>query len=377
VARGDQPGSAEATYEPTARRLADARRDGQVAHSADLRGAIALAATGAALALLGPSIVGQLVATFAAGLRLAPAREPMAAAAARALDSGARVLAAPLMVVVTFTLAAGLIQTGGLWTGVPRADLGRLWPGWAGGRRGTAGSPWSSSSSFFLGPLAGLARAVVVLVVAATTLGGLAPLLIGLAGASGARSLGAFGVAARALGGRLALVLLLLGALDYAWVRARHRRALRMTRRDLERERREQEGDALVRAERRRLRGELSAGGAIAGVGRADLVVAGVGGDSDSADSVSGDRVAIALVYERGGPRAPVVVAVARRAAAGPLLAAARAAGVPVARDPDLAAVLERLDAGAEIPASTYERVAELLRGAIAIDAHGASRQDA
>ena len=362
MARGHQPGSAEATYQPTARRLADARRGGQVAHSGDLTAAIALAATGATLALLGPSIVGQLVATFAAGLRLAPAREPLATAAARALDTGARVLAAPLAVVVTFTLAAGLIQTGGLWTGLPRADLGRLWPGWAGGRRGTERSPSSWSSLLFLGPLAALARAVVVVLVAATTLGGLAPLLVGLAGASGARFLAGLGAAARSLGGNLVLVLLLLGVLDYAWVRRRHRRALRMTRRELERERREQEGDALVRAERRRLGGELSADGAIASAGRADLVVVGDRAHNVSDDRVSEERVAVALAYERGGPRAPVVVAVARRAAAAPLLAAARTAGVPVARDPDLAAVLERLDAGTEIPASTYERVAELLR---------------
>jgi type III secretion system FlhB-like substrate exporter len=297
---------------------------------------------------------------FAAGLRGAPAREPLATAAARAFDSGARVLAVPLAVVLTCTLAAGLIQTGGLWTGVPRVDLGRLWPGWAGGRGGSSGAPggapWLSSS---MAVAAGLAKVAVVALVAASTLGGLMPGLVGLAGASGGRSLAALGAAARVLGGRLLLVLLLLGAIDYLWVRGRHRRALRMTRREIERERREQEGDALLRAERGRLRGQLAASGAgdLKGVGRADLVVTGG----------AGDRLAVALAYQPGGARAPVVVAVGRGAIAASLLAAARASGVAVARDPDLVALLQRLDAGAEIPPSTYQRVAEHLRASVAV----------
>ena len=374
MARGQQAGSAEATLErteePTARRLAEARRGGQVAHSADLRAAVALGATGAALALLGPSIVGQLTATFAAGLRRAPAREPLATAAARAFDSGARVLAVPLAVVLTCTLAAGLIQTGGLWTGVPRVDLGRLWPGWAGGRRRSGGAPWLSSS---MAVAAGVVKAAVVVLVAACTLGGLMSGLVGLAGASSGRSLAAFGAAARVLGGRLLLVLLLLGAIDHVWVRGRHRRALRMTRREIERERREHEGDPLLRAERRRLRGEPLARGSgdRDGVGRADLVI-----------TSEGDRTVVALAYQRGGERAPVVVAVGRGAIAASLLAAARAAGVAEARDPDLLAALQRLEAGAEIPPPTYQRVAEHLRAVVdgeeaRADAHGTSRQDA
>ena len=359
MARGGESGSsAAASHEPTARRLADARRAGQVAHSADLRGAIALAATGAALAWLGPSIVGQLVATFAAGLRLAPAREPLGSAAARALDGGARILSVPLAVVLVFTLAAGLIQTGGLWLGPPRPELGRLRPGWAGGR----GRDLAAAGA---GALAGLAKAAVVALVAALALGTLLPRLCGLAGASAARALAAFGVAAQVLGGRLLLALLLLGALDYAWVRGRHRRALRMTRREIERERREQEGDPGLRAERRRRHGEPSLDGALGGVARADLVV--TGGAADPS-------LAVALAYQPGGPRAPVVVAVGRWAAAATVLAAARAASIPVVPDPDLAAVLERLEAGAEIPEASYQAVAELLRAAMP---HGASRQGA
>src|SRR5438105_3615179 len=100
----------QATHEPSAHRIADARRAGVVAHSADLRVAMALAAVGCALASLAPAIAGQLVATFAAGLRGATRGDQLAAAGARALDSVARVLAVPLAVAFVATLLAGLLQ---------------------------------------------------------------------------------------------------------------------------------------------------------------------------------------------------------------------------------------------------------------------------
>jgi type III secretion system FlhB-like substrate exporter len=76
----------------------------------------------------------------------------------------------------------------------------------------------------------------------------------------------------------------------------------------------------------------------------------------------------VALAYDRGGAPAPVVVAVGRGAIAASLLAAARAGGIAVARDPDLVTVLQRLQAGAEIPPPTYQRVAEHLRAAAPVD---------
>jgi type III secretion protein U len=324
------------TYDPTPRRLAEARRRGDVAQSRDLRAALALAATGAVLIASAPSIAGLLRAYVATALTQAARGEGVRAAAVLALDTGLRILAVPLAVAFATPILVGLVQTGGLWVGLPRADVGRL----AVGRRRQGEA------------LAALVRGVfaiaILLLVAAVTL---APLLPRIASPGGTPPLVVFGAVAERLGVRLILAALLVGVADEISIRLRHRRRLRMTRSEIDRERKELEGDPIHRQARRREHQRVH-GGADSGagdVGRADLVV------------TAGD-VAIALCYDPDGGRAPIVVATGR----GPVAAArvvgeARAAGVPIAADAGLAATIAELSPGAEIPEATYETVAALL----------------
>jgi type III secretion protein U len=78
-----------------------------------------------------------------------------------------------------------------------------------------------------------------------------------LAGAPAAGVLAALGRLALELAGALALATVALGAADFALRWGRHRRALRMTRDELRRERKEAEGDPVHRAERRRRHREV------------------------------------------------------------------------------------------------------------------------
>jgi flagellar biosynthesis protein len=70
--------------------------------------------------------------------------------------------------------------------------------------------------------------------------------------------------------------------------------------------------------------------------------------------------MAVALGYE-SGKRAPEVLARGAGLLAERIIALARAAGVPVKQDADLAEVLAGLEVGAEIPPELYEAVAEVL----------------
>jgi len=72
-------------------------------------------------------------------------------------------------------------------------------------------------------------------------------------------------------------------------------------------------------------------------------------------------QLAVALGYQPGEGRAPQVLARGWGLLAEHILEAARAHGVPVREDADLAEVLARLDVGAEIPEELYEAIAELL----------------
>jgi flagellar biosynthesis protein len=72
-------------------------------------------------------------------------------------------------------------------------------------------------------------------------------------------------------------------------------------------------------------------------------------------------QLAVALGYEPGGRGAPEVLASGAGLMAERIIEKARASGVPVREDSDLAEILGNLPAGAEIPPELYEAVAEVL----------------
>ena len=76
---------------------------------------------------------------------------------------------------------------------------------------------------------------------------------------------------------------------------------------------------------------------------------------------MSDRQLAVALRYLRGEQDAPRVVAKGRGSVADRILAIARAHGVAVHRDSDLAEVLLRLDLGDWVPPELYKAVAEVL----------------
>jgi flagellar biosynthetic protein FlhB len=149
------------------------------------------------------------------------------------------------------------------------------------------------------------------------------------------------------LGGRLAAVGLALGLIDLFWRRQRWRRSLRMTRAEVERERKEHEGDPQHRRERQRLGREAAQPGGLA-IRQSDFVVA-------------GEHRAIVLRYE-GGPAAPVVVARGERLLAARLLDLARAAAARIFVDEALSRELASLAEGSEVPEALHDPVARIVQ---------------
>jgi len=73
----------------------------------------------------------------------------------------------------------------------------------------------------------------------------------------------------------------------------------------------------------------------------------------------SAPRFAVALEYD--GEQAPVVTAKGHHEVAEEILTIAEEKGIPVHQDRELAALLEQLDLGDQIPPSLYVVVAEVL----------------
>jgi flagellar biosynthesis protein len=72
-------------------------------------------------------------------------------------------------------------------------------------------------------------------------------------------------------------------------------------------------------------------------------------------------NLAISLKYNGGSNHAPKVTAKGQGWVAEKIIAMAEQQNIPIRKDKDLVALLEKIDVGREIPESLYKLVAELL----------------
>ena len=334
------------TEEPTPRRLREARRRGEVARSRDLTAAVALWFVLAAMALLVVPVLPLLLSATSTALEGSGRTESVAGATSLAvwLHLFLRLAAPVLLAAVLAALACGIVQVGGMLAPeAVRPKLARLDPA-AGVRRvlGTRGWLEAFKSALKFAVVGG-----------AAVLSSWSSLAAVVAAARVDAAALASAVAAALL--HLALVggalLLLLGALDLMYQRWRHRRDLRMTKEEVRREHREEEGDPALKAERVRLHREMLAHRMVLDVPRATCVI------------VNPTHVAVALRYDAADEdAAPVVLAKGEGDVARRIVAAARAAGVPVLRNAPVARSLLACELGSSIPERLFEAVAEVLR---------------
>ena len=149
----------------------------------------------------------------------------------------------------------------------------------------------------------------------------------------------------RALG-----VLLLAGAAEGLWARLRYQKGLMMSRDEVKREHRSSEGDPQHKAHRRAVHRQAAAGGRARGVAQATAVV------------VNPTHLAVALRYEAGESNAPYVVAKGREEDALRIRVEARTLGIPIIRDVPLARTLIHLSVGDEVPEELYVAAAGVLK---------------
>ncbi len=338
----ERSGGGEPTEEPTPKRLREARQRGEVAQSRDLAGAASLVGALLVVAACGAAGAGSLGALLRRSLTRAVdgSAEPASALA----DSGATLLIVIAPVLGAAMVAGAIVaflQVGPLLTFEPikpkleRVDLvsglGRMF--------GTASLGEAARS---------LLKAVLVGWAALSALGDRWAALL-TDGAWSAR-LGALGALALAVGLRALGVLLVMGGLDYLLKRRAYHKRQRMTRAEVKREHREEEGDPRHKAERRRAHRRLLQERAMRAVPRASVVI------------TNPTHLAVALRYERASMRAPAVTAKGQHLHAHQIRSLARTHGVPIRRDPPLARALFELELEEEIPEALYDAVAEVLR---------------
>jgi flagellar biosynthetic protein FlhB len=149
---------------------------------------------------------------------------------------------------------------------------------------------------------------------------------------------------------RLIFALGIVAAINYSYEKFKTGRDLMMTRQEVKDEHKNSEGDAHMKAARRRLGRRLVQKQMLAAVATADVVI------------TNPTHYAVALKYERGQDRAPVVLAKGENRFAQRLKAIAAENGVPMVENKPVARLLFAVGkVGAPIPAELYQAVASIL----------------
>jgi flagellar biosynthetic protein FlhB len=149
---------------------------------------------------------------------------------------------------------------------------------------------------------------------------------------------------------RLILMLGVIAAISYFYEYFKNRRELMMTREQVKEEHKQSEGDGLVKSAMRRMARRLVQKQMLAKVPTADVVI------------TNPTHYAVALKYERGLDKAPIVLAKGENQFARRIKAIAAEHGVPMVENKPVARMLYALSRVDEaIPAELYQAVAEIL----------------
>jgi flagellar biosynthetic protein FlhB len=162
----------------------------------------------------------------------------------------------------------------------------------------------------------------------------------------------------------------LIAGLDFALTRYRYTERMKMTKEELKREYKEDEGDPYIRSRRKQKHRQILKGLIAVEVPKADALI------------VNPTHIAIAIKYQPGKDAAPRVTAKGKGALAETMRDLARQNGIPIVQDIPLARLLYRkVKVGKSVPVETYKAVAAVLafvyrvlgRGATNGPTHGAT----
>ena len=146
------------------------------------------------------------------------------------------------------------------------------------------------------------------------------------------------------------ILFVILAALDYSFQVFQNEQEMRMTKKEVQEEQKQTEGDPHVKQERRKRQQEMAQGRMMEAVPESDVVI------------TNPTHLAIALKYDRSEAPAPKVLAKGQGHLAKRIREKAEESEIPVLRRPPVARTLyEYAEVGDVIPEELYQAIAEIL----------------
>ncbi|GAA4344694.1 EscU/YscU/HrcU family type III secretion system export apparatus switch protein [Angustibacter luteus] len=348
--------SGEKTEKPTAKRLKEARKEGQVARTPDLGAWLAMLAATFLVPRAAQSVMDVLVALMM-GVSAAivdPDPDRALALLGKGL-SGAAMAMLPLVAGIMVIGIAAAAAQGGIHPATKK-----LKPSFKplnlvqGVKRLVGVMTWWEAGKILI--KTALLAAVLWGVVAAIT-----PKLTGAVNAPLASTLGVTASGVLNLVRAAVLVGLVMAIGDYMVKRRHINKQIKMSKHDIQQEHKQSEGDPHIKGHRRALAFAMSRNRMMADLASADVVL------------VNPTHVAVALRYVPG-TGAPVVVAKGSGAVAAAIRERATQERVPLVQDVPLARALHAAcEIGQEIPADLYSAVAHVLAFVMGLRKRGAA----
>ena len=345
----ERDSSEERTYDPSAHKVEQHRREGRIAQSKDVTSAFQLFIALLAFSLVGNQLLGGVMKATrwtieeAAGQpyeRIPTLADTLAMVGGTVLPP----MAGICLMLMCAVLFVGLLQTKFLWaTEAIAFKPERINPF---SRITEVFNPKKLSMNMLL--------AVAKLVVAGSVLGGLLvadmPLLTSLALAPLSTAEVVVRSQLNAMLVATTIVIAIMAGLDYAWQLRQHGQQVKMTRDEFKRDMEEQEGKPVFKQRRRQMHRELTMNRIIQSVPEADVIV------------TNPTHFAVALRYRPGVDAAPIVTAKGADILALHIRNIARNHGVPIVENRKIARGLwKKVKVGRTVPSNLFQAVAEIL----------------
>ena len=338
--------SGERTEEATPKRKQDARKQGTVARSSDLNGALVLLG----VALMMPNAASQFGSGMMQALRATTSSVPSEINTA-SLARGAWLVAMPCLKAAAMILGTAMIvglcsnlaQVGFAFSPeVLKPSLNKL--------NLFEGAKRMLSVRGAMEGAKALAKTVLFGLVSANVIRAHWGELLTLGAMPSATAASVLGGVAHTILLRIAMTWLVLAALDYFFQRRQVDKQLKMTKDELKREMKEQEGSPEIKQSQYRRRRELMKRRSLDVVKTADVII------------TNPTHYAVAIVYKRNEMYAPVVVAKGVDYLALKIREVAAEARVPIVPNPPIArALYKHCEVGDFVPRDMFGAVAEIL----------------
>jgi flagellar biosynthetic protein FlhB len=362
MAEGNEDEGQEKSFEPTHKKLEDAREQGDVPQSRDVHAAASY------LGMIAAMLAAGGAAATAFGAAIVPFIGSVDRLEGRILGPGGLWLsaqmvgAAALPTLVLFLVPAAAVIASLLAQQAVAVSVEKVKP------KLSRLSPIDSIKQKFgpTGLVEFLKSTVKMTLIAVATwvwLVGETPRLIGLVTADPRRMPAELAGTLMSLLAVIAAITVTIGAADLLWQRYDHSRKLRMSYEDMKKESRETDGDPYMRQSRRRRAEEIATNRMLLDVPKADVVI------------VNPEHYAVALKWTRAPGAAPVCLAKGVDEVAAQIRRRAAEAGVPIHRDPPTARSIHALvKIGREILPEHYRAVAVAIRFATEMRARAKER---